>query len=80
VGPKAALDNAVKRKFLILLGLELRPLGRPALGWSLYRLRYPGSSIYQVSRKYSVRVLILLDASDYCSCIKYSRTPVIGIN
>jgi hypothetical protein len=32
-----------KRKFLPLLGLELRPFGRPARSQSLYELRYPGS-------------------------------------
>jgi hypothetical protein len=31
------------RKFLTLLGLELRPLGLPARSQSLYRLSYPGS-------------------------------------
>jgi hypothetical protein len=41
VGPRAGLDDLEKRKFLITLGLELRPLGRPALSQSLYRLRYP---------------------------------------
>jgi hypothetical protein len=30
-----------KRKFLNLLGLEMRPFGRPARSQSLYRLRYP---------------------------------------
>jgi hypothetical protein len=30
VGPKAGLDDAEKRKFLTLPGLNLRPLGRPA--------------------------------------------------
>jgi hypothetical protein len=44
VGPRAGLDNADKRKFLTLPGLELRPLGRPARSQSLYRLRYPGST------------------------------------
>jgi hypothetical protein len=43
VGPRACLDDAKKRKFLTLPGLELRPLGRPARRESLYRLRYPGS-------------------------------------
>jgi hypothetical protein len=42
--PRAALDDVEKRKFLTLLGLELRPLSRPARSQSLYRLRYPGSS------------------------------------
>jgi hypothetical protein len=30
VDPRADLDDVVKRKFLTLPGLELRPLGRPA--------------------------------------------------
>jgi hypothetical protein len=30
VSPRAVLDDVEKRKFLILPGLELRPLGRPA--------------------------------------------------
>jgi hypothetical protein len=44
VDPRAGLDDVKKRKFLILLRLKLRPLGRPARSQSLYRLRYPGST------------------------------------
>jgi hypothetical protein len=44
VGPRAGLDDVEKRKLLILPGLELRPLGRPARSQSLYLLRYLGSS------------------------------------
>jgi hypothetical protein len=44
VDPRDGLDDMVKRKFLTLPGLELRPLSRPARGQSLYRLRYPGFS------------------------------------
>jgi hypothetical protein len=47
VNPRASLDDVEKRKFLILLGLELRPLGCPARSQSLYRLRYPGSTALQ---------------------------------
>jgi hypothetical protein len=43
---RADLDNAEKETFLTLLGPELRSLGSPAHSQSLYRLRYPGSSIY----------------------------------
>jgi hypothetical protein len=46
VGPTAGLDDLEKRKFLTLPGLELRPLGHPARGQSLYRLRHPGSPQY----------------------------------
>jgi hypothetical protein len=35
VDPRPGLDDADKRKFLTLLGLELRPLGRPARSQSL---------------------------------------------
>jgi hypothetical protein len=34
--PRAGLDDVEKRKFLTLLGLELRPLSRPAGSQSLY--------------------------------------------
>jgi hypothetical protein len=43
VDPRADLDDVEKRKFLVLPGLELQPLGRSARSQSLYRLRYPGS-------------------------------------
>jgi hypothetical protein len=43
MGPRAGLSDVENRKFLTLLGLELRPFGRPALTQSLYRLCYPGS-------------------------------------
>jgi hypothetical protein len=36
VDPRAGLDDVEKRKFLTLLGLELRPLSRPARSQSLY--------------------------------------------
>jgi hypothetical protein len=42
VDPRASLDDVENRKFLILQGLKLRPLGSPAHSQSLYRLRYPG--------------------------------------
>jgi hypothetical protein len=44
VDPRAGLDNVEKRIFLILPGLELRSLGRPARSQSLYRLSYLGFS------------------------------------
>jgi hypothetical protein len=43
VDPRTGVDYVKKRKFLTLLGLELRPLRRPARSQSLYRLSYPGS-------------------------------------
>jgi hypothetical protein len=44
VDHRVGLDDVEKRKFLPPPGLELRPLGRPALSQSLYRPRYPGST------------------------------------
>jgi hypothetical protein len=49
VEPRAGLDDVEKRKLLTLPELELRPIGRPARGQSLYRLRYLGSHmLYRV--------------------------------
>jgi hypothetical protein len=45
---RAGLDDVRERKFLTLLGLELRPLGRPARSESLYRLRHPGNVLHLV--------------------------------
>jgi hypothetical protein len=43
VNPRAGLEDMEERKLLILPGLELRPLGRPARSQLVYRLRYPDS-------------------------------------
>jgi hypothetical protein len=40
VGPRTGLDDAKKRKLLILTGFEHRHPSRPARSQSLYRLRY----------------------------------------
>jgi hypothetical protein len=45
VGPTAGLDGVEKRKFMILPGIELGPLGRQARSQLLYRLRYPDYAI-----------------------------------
>jgi hypothetical protein len=47
VNLRADLDDVEKRNFFTLPELELQPLGLPARSQSLYRLRYPGSSIFQ---------------------------------
>jgi hypothetical protein len=49
VGSGDTLDDVKKRTFLLLPGLELRPLGRPARSQPLYRLSYPGSYIRMVA-------------------------------
>jgi hypothetical protein len=51
VDPTAVLDDLEKIKFFTLLGLEPRPLSRPARSQSLYRLRYPGSDVVAKSAK-----------------------------
>jgi hypothetical protein len=52
-----------KRKFLTLLGFEIRPLGRPARSPSLYRLSYPGSVL-----KYD-RLLNINNVCDFGSSV-----------
>jgi hypothetical protein len=42
VDPRTGLDDVERRKFLLLPGLEFRPLDRPSSSQLLYRLRYPG--------------------------------------
>jgi hypothetical protein len=44
-GPQGRFGRRGEEKILTVLGLELRPLGRPARSQSLYRLQYPGSII-----------------------------------
>jgi hypothetical protein len=41
VDPRTSLDDVMKRIFLTLSRLKLRPFCRPASSQSLYRLRYP---------------------------------------
>jgi hypothetical protein len=48
VDPRAGLDYMEKFKFLTLLELELRPLGRPVRSESLYRLREILLDVYKV--------------------------------
>jgi hypothetical protein len=52
VGTRTGLDELEKRKLLNLPGLELRLLGRSAHSQSLYRLRYPGSSLHAAVLNY----------------------------
>jgi hypothetical protein len=44
-GPQSRSGRDEEKKILILPGLELRPLGRPARRQLLYRLRYPGPPV-----------------------------------
>jgi hypothetical protein len=55
VDPRAGLNDLEERKFLTLPGLELRPLSRPGRSQSLYRLRYPGSSV--TTKVYTINIL-----------------------
>jgi hypothetical protein len=54
LGPRAGPDDVEKRKSLTQLGLELRPLGRPACSQSLYRLNYPNSSFILINTTHSL--------------------------
>jgi hypothetical protein len=51
VDPRVGLDD-VKTKFLTLPGLELRPLGSPGRSQLLYRLRFEGPLLHNISRSY----------------------------
>jgi hypothetical protein len=73
-GPGVGLDDVEKRKFLALPGLELLPLDHPARSQSLYRLRYPGSSIL---RYYPINFLLKFKSSRK---INYRRQQVTGPN
>jgi hypothetical protein len=58
VEPRTGLDDMDKWKFLPPPGLELRPVGRPARSQSMYRLRYPVSSlIVATASKENVQLL-----------------------
>jgi hypothetical protein len=63
VDPIASLDHVEKRKALSLQGFELRPLGRPARGQSLYRLSYPGFSLRTVVRRIHIQWGAICDLS-----------------
>jgi hypothetical protein len=62
--PRTGLDNVEQRKFLSIPGLELHPLGRPAISQSLYRLRYPGSGNRPLHYKMHYTTLRKLASSD----------------
>jgi hypothetical protein len=62
VDSRAGLDKVEKSKFLNLLGLELRQLGRPARSQSLYRLCYPAFNawnFYWIMCEWSTDTLFL---------------------
>jgi hypothetical protein len=63
VDPRAGLDDMEKLK-LILPGLELQSLVRPARSQSLYRRRYTGSSVphYYYYCYYIITVIIITGA------------------
>jgi hypothetical protein len=69
VSPRAGLEDMEKRKFLTLLGLELRFLGRPARSQSLYRLRLWSAIRYDAGTR--------LDSSRN-AMIKLSRQRVLS--
>jgi hypothetical protein len=92
--PQYPLDEArwaplpiwTRRTFLTLLGLELRPLNRPARSLSLYQLRYPnshsarrGTIIAAVHGTFRLRVLGKMNIVQ--SRVSYSLNPIrVSIN
>jgi hypothetical protein len=58
VDPRAGLDFVKRRKFFILPGIELQPLGRPNRSQSLYQLRYLGSPLnYKKNRTIKLKII-----------------------
>jgi hypothetical protein len=74
VGPRAGLRAAEKKRFLIMPGLELRPLGRPALSQSPYRLRYPGFHKISVLQFY----IVYMSFNLHMVRIGGARSSVVG--
>jgi hypothetical protein len=73
VDPRVGMDDLEKRKVLNPPGLEFRLLSRPAYSQSLYRLRYPGSSLQRETKPNQ--------ANGYAVFEKYKRSkgiPVTG--
>jgi hypothetical protein len=67
-----------KRKFLILLGLELRPLNRPGRTQLLYRLRYRDTG--KIAKPDPMELESLLRSRQFLSYSRVSRPqePVTG--
>jgi hypothetical protein len=62
LGLRTDLEDAEKRKYFTLPGLELRPLCCLARSQSLYRLRYPGSAYFpyfekRIKKAYEISLL-----------------------
>jgi hypothetical protein len=57
--PRTSLNDVKKRKFLTLQEFEFRPLDRQACNQSLYRLRYPGSSLFHSNSNYLVKCQLI---------------------
>jgi hypothetical protein len=78
VDPRASLDDVEKRKFLTLLGLKLRPLGRPARSQSLYRLSYPSSWFrFSVQRRNGQGKMLFALRYDHKTFINMINIPVL---
>jgi hypothetical protein len=83
VGPRAALDDVEKRKFLTLPGLELQPVGRPASSKSLCPLSIPAPN-KEVNyyhhhhrhrrRRHCLDVINYLVLCSVCVCVCVSRS------
>jgi hypothetical protein len=67
MGPRDGMSAMVKRKFLTILGLELRPLDRLARSQSLYRLRCPDSKL-QLNSKLKQIVIKFVSSCCFSDC------------
>jgi hypothetical protein len=75
VGPRVGVDDMEIRKFLPPLGLELRPLSRPARSQLLQWLRYPGSWKVEENHKQKRNSIRIFEPDAYgvrsrnCDCL-----------
>jgi hypothetical protein len=77
VDPRAGLEYFEKKKFLILQGLEFRPLSRPVRNNSLYRLPYPGTLLtHNINCSILFHWVDLTLRSTLPTAIQHTRTSV----
>jgi hypothetical protein len=79
VGPRAGLDDLKKRKFLILQGLELRPLSSAVRSQSLYRLRYTGCKNRTVDNVQKHNICTIVVGSQFCFHVVSLYNIQVGI-
>jgi hypothetical protein len=78
VGPRVSLGSVEKRKFLTLPGLEIRPLGRPAMSYFMFEKNSERNVSYHLS-KAEPTVCLLVEAARRQSPKDTAPPPPINI-